>query len=245
MAKRRFVQQGCTSNRLRQLRRSLGAKQDAPLFEYSQAEWSNIEAAIRAIRPDDWGPLPNMVREHLVNYARIYQIEVRKSFVKDNQDWQKIAWLSERLYEALRAISGQVVEYLKIRLYPEKAKHFRQWPEVLLEINDLAENMISPILGKADRHPARMRYQSLVLDFWVFLGGKLQSTRHPKTGRPGGPLIRFFQAVTTPVMGASAYSLESLPEIIRRRKRALEESAARRAAAARRRKRAREESAVG
>ena len=36
MAKRRFVQQGCTSNRLRQLRRSLGAKQDAPLFEYSQ-----------------------------------------------------------------------------------------------------------------------------------------------------------------------------------------------------------------
>src|SRR5256885_770653 len=50
----------------RKSKQDVGAKQDAPpLFDYSQAEWSEIKAAAPAILPDD-KPLPNEVREALV-----------------------------------------------------------------------------------------------------------------------------------------------------------------------------------
>jgi hypothetical protein len=207
----------------RRSKQDVGAKQDAPPFDYSPAEWSEIEAAARAVLPQG-EPLPNQVREVLVDCARLYQSRIRMPpLAKDNQDWQKVARLSERLHQALKVVSERIEE-------PEEEKYFGRWAEAcfkrLLEIKDLAEEMIIPP-ERLNYLPARLHYQSDVLEIWARLGGELQSSRHPKTGEPRGPCIRFFQAVTTPVMGASAYSLESLPAIIRREKRALEETEAR------------------
>jgi hypothetical protein len=197
-------------------KQDVGAKQDAPLFEYSRAEWSNIEAAARAILPND-KPLPNEVRMALVDRARVYQSRTRLALAKDNQDWQKVARLSERLHQALRVASEQSVEIIRVVQGPREAKYVRRWLEAylekLLEIKDHAEAVIIPA-KEMNYRPARVWYQSEVLEIWVRLGGQLRFSRS-KRG-PQGPLIRFFQAVTGPVMGASAPSPESIPDIVRR-----------------------------
>jgi hypothetical protein len=199
MAKRRSKQDG-------------GAKQDAPLFDYSPAEWSNIEEPIRAIGKS----LLNNVRELLVGYADLYRFEMRlQTSAKDRRDWQTIARLSERLHQAVLAKIQRARKSLRGYRLKSAPYNLKEPLKGVLQIKKTAA-----ALAGNRRLSTRITYQLLVLDLWVELGGKLQSTRHPKTGRPQGPLIRFFQAVTTPVMGASAYSLESLPAIIRRQKRA-------------------------
>jgi hypothetical protein len=58
-----------------------------------------------------------------------------------------------------------------------------------------------------------------VLEVWTDLGGKLQISRHPTTGKIKGPLARYFAAATQPVLGGS---LESLPDILARQKKLME-----------------------
>jgi hypothetical protein len=219
----------------RRSKQDAGAKQYTPLFDYSQAEWSEIEAAARAVLPDG-EPLPNAARVSLVENARYYRAEAHsrmQPWPKERRDWQKIVQLSEYLHQAVSAMIERRVDWLTIFGAPERARDARRRLQHRLkgvsEIKLSAKFMLDN-LSKTDRRPARA-FQSSVLAVWTSFGGELRSARHPKTGRPGGPLIRFLQAVTIPVMGASAPSLESLPAIIRRRKRALEESAARKAAA--------------
>jgi hypothetical protein len=216
----------------RRSKQDVGAKQDAPPFDYSQAERSEIEAAARAVLPDG-KPLPNEVREALVQAARIFRANIKKRpWPKERRDYQKIVQLSELLHQAVSVMVEKRADWWTIFGAPERAKGIRRNLEHrlkgVLEIK-LAAQFVLDL--KMDHRPARV-FQSFVLAVWTRLGGKLQSSRHPKTGEPRGPCIRFFQAVTNPVMGASAPSLESLPAIIRREKRALEESAARKAAAA-------------
>jgi hypothetical protein len=207
----------------RRSKQDVGAKQDAPLFDYSPAEWSEIEAAARAILPDG-EPLPNAVRERLVEVARRYRADISlRPWPKDRCDWQKIVQLSERLHQAFSVVIEEGIDYYNIVGRPQSAEGVRRWRDgplkAVLQIKLLAKDRLlseSPMLGR-DR-PPRVWFQDEVLNIWIYLGGKLRFSRHPKTKRPQGPLIRFFRAVTTPVLGASAASLESLPEIIRRRK---------------------------
>ena len=125
----------------------MGAKQEALPFDYSQAEWSNIEAAARAILPDD-KPLPNEVRQELVDRARRFQTGSRVTLAKDNQDWQKVARLSESLHQVLRVASERAVECVRVTHDPREAKRILRWLEAylekLLEIKDFAEDMIVP-----------------------------------------------------------------------------------------------------
>lgn len=78
-------------------------------------------------------------------------------------------------------------------------------------------------------HPARMTsytgrldpqvvYFQRVLWLWTdVFGGKLQSS-HNASGEVSGPLVRYFFAVTRPVMGDETPSVESLPNIIERQR---------------------------
>jgi hypothetical protein len=206
-----------------------GAKQDATPFDYSEAEWSEIEAAARSVLPDGKS-LPNEVRKALVERARTYRVGIRmRPLATQRRDWQKVMHLSERLIEALLVVCERGVQYFEIHGHPEEGEkfgrefedHFRK----ILEVKFVAKVMAAPPPPEADLVPARVGYQFDVLQVWIRLGGKLQFSRHPKTRKPQGPLIRFFRAVTNPVMGASAPSLESLPDIIRREKRVLQAAA--------------------
>jgi len=200
----------------RRSKQHAGAKQDAPYFDYSPAEWSEIEAAARAVLPDGKA-LPNEVRVWLVDLARIYRFELRLQHfgrAKDRGDWQRIVHLSERLHQAVLA---KIQEDRKIvRGYSIEASYLglEEPLKGVLQIKKYAKKLLLSLSKITDFTPSRVNYQHWVLGLWVDLGGKLRFSRS-KRG-PQGPCIRFFRAVTTPVMGASAPSLESIPDIIRR-----------------------------
>jgi hypothetical protein len=202
-------------------KQDVGAKQEALPFDYSPAEWSNIEEPIRAIGQS----LPNEVREALVKSARRYRARAHvrmQPWPKERRDWQRIVQLSERLHQLVSVRVQGVVDYWNISGAPENAERLRRTLKDplkgILQIKLVAKDILDHA-SKTDHRPAQI-FQSYVLTIWTHLGGKLQSARHPATHKPQGPLIRFLRAVTIPVMGASAPSLESLPAIIRRRKRA-------------------------
>jgi len=199
----------------RRSKQDVGAKQAAVPFDYSKAEWSNIEEPIRAIGKS----LPNDVRELLVENARDYRAGITmQPQAKERRDWQRILRLCEHLHQVVSVMAEEEVKFFNIYGELKEAKRFRRWVDNslrgVLQIKLLAKDRI-----KVERDPpARVLFQDNVLYIWTYLGGQLRFARHPKTGRPQGPLIRFFQAATIPVMGASAPSLESVPNIIRRRK---------------------------
>jgi hypothetical protein len=66
------------------------------------------------------------------------------------------------------------------------------------------ENMIDD--GFPDATP-KAYFRFKVLDQWVKLGGTVRFSRHPHTQKIGGPLVRFYSAVTEPVIGGSAETL--------------------------------------
>jgi hypothetical protein len=197
----------------RRSKQDVGANQDATPFDYSQAEWSNIEEPIRAIGKS----LPNHLRELLVENARDYRAGIRmQPQAKERRDCQRILRLCEHLHQAISVIAEEQVEFFNIYGKRKEAKRDRRWVDNLLrgvlEIKLLAKDRITL---KRDP-PARVLFQDNVLYIWTLLGGQLRFSRS-KRG-PQGPLIRFFRAVTSPVMGASAPSLQSIPDIVRRRK---------------------------
>jgi hypothetical protein len=71
-----------------------------------------------------------------------------------------------------------------------------------------------------DQDLPRMYYYRDLLRIWTRkIGGQLRFSRHPISGEPRGPLIRFLRAATGPVLGAEAPSVESLADAINREKR--------------------------
>ena len=62
-------------------------------------------------------------------------------------------------------------------------------------------------------------YYRSVLTLWLdHFGGQLKKTRDKTTNKPRGPLLRFFVAVTYPVMGIAAPKPETIFDIVDREK---------------------------
>jgi hypothetical protein len=64
-------------------------------------------------------------------------------------------------------------------------------------------------------HPRAVYFHDLI-QLWVMLGGRLTYSRDSATKKPGGPLIRYMQAVTKPVMEKAAPTAEGIVKLISR-----------------------------
>jgi hypothetical protein len=172
--------------------------------------------------------LLNRLRKQLIHCARDYQAgtEAFPGQIADAlQSWQEIESLSKRLEQELSFIS-EVIQYFNYKRNPEASQTLRrnldrQFGEIS-KIKDFAKRQVSEIKD-FEKRTDHLRYQVEVLRTWTDFGGKLRFSRSNKG--PQGPLIRFFCAVTGPVMGVSAPSVESIPNIIRRQKKILQSPA--------------------
>lgn len=205
------------------------ASDTIPSFDYTQAEWSEIEAAAQAARR---GPLPEKAMELIRAAAYDYLAETRTPPVRSarilKKRWQKLISSLERLHREFSACTEETACEMERKGHLTGEEKLRmQW---LLNIR--LHLKLAPGIAKTtacyfdnldDRSNARVKYESKVLEVWVRLGGKLQISRHPKTQEIRGPLPRFFFAVARPVMGASAPAPESLRDIVRRRKKPMAE----------------------
>jgi len=206
---------------------SANAKEPVALFDYSEEEWSEIEAALQVLRKEI---LPKTTRKELAGLARWYLAERAYPGRSEMQRaWRKVALLADRLQQVIVGMAEAHVELLRKAGYATRSQesvyreNYREDVSALSRIIDNAQLSIKLYTRSStdDAHydNPKLMYEFKVLSTWTELGGELRVSRHPKKGKIQGPLARFFRAVTVPVMGTSAPSPESLPDIVRRQKR--------------------------
>jgi hypothetical protein len=176
-------------------------------FDYSEAEWNEIEVSVQVVR---CGSLPKKARELLRIAARDYLAGFahpqRRAKSESRKKWEKIAALSAKLEQELAECDTSLV-------WPDYLSLLQTYAGALSEFTN---QIVRP--RDDDKTSPRLTYQSKVLEVWVGLGGKLRISRHKKSQRVQGPLARYFFAVTRPVMGASTPSPQSLRDILDRQK---------------------------
>jgi hypothetical protein len=201
-------------------------EESSSLFNYSEEEWLAIETAIQAVRK---GTLPKKIRKWLVGEARWYLAD--RIHPNERREWEKAAFHVEKARQLISGIAERLLELFNKAGYAEKIgqavvnRVFGEDLGDLTRIRDEAKetaelNKKGPING-AHFDNMKFMYVFKVLLIWTSLGGELKVSRHPRHGNIQGPLARFFRAVTVPVMGPSAPSPESLPEILRRQRKFL------------------------
>ena len=177
------------------------------MFDYSGEQWAAIEKEIALVRS---APLTGFERQLFIGAGTSYLSSVRnsQSFEARDQEvelWTLVRNLTEKLLTALNRTKAT---------YTYDEKFMVQVIPLLSKLRRHAEFFFPTILLS----PKEEYYRS-VLTLWVdHCGGQLKKTRDKVTQKPKGPLLRFFVAVTYPVMGIDAPKPETIFGIVDREK---------------------------
>jgi hypothetical protein len=185
---------------------ALEARQE---FDYSDEQWAAIETEVALVRSR---LLTRFERRLFIHAGDLYLSSVRnrQSFearVREKEEsWTVVRNLAEELLAALyRAMATHVYnEKYIVRLAP-----------LLNKLRDDAQLFGKPWILRSPKD----EYYERVLSIWVdHCGGQLKKSRDKTTQKPRGPLLRFFVAVTYPVMGIDAPKPETIFDIVDREK---------------------------
>jgi hypothetical protein len=181
--------------------------------QYSVDEWAEIERSVEAVR--EGIPLTEHERWQLVQVGFEYLMLLHgEEFLVQFHNRAVSNWAN------IGNLAGQLVEELIEADERSASKRFRSLIKRLEKLRD-EEKLGTETTLAHERRDARRHYFRQVLSFWMKLGGELKYSRNPHTKKLGGPLIRFFQTVTNPVLGDQAPALESVKDIIEREHRLL------------------------
>jgi hypothetical protein len=175
-------------------------------FDYSGQEWAEIELSAQPARE---GPLTEEERWCLRRAGTVYRLfrSADKGFLKQ----QELMFVTDR--ENIHLLANELHEAL-IEAHATNGK-YRQLLKLLAKLrDDMSILSTNPL-------PPRENYYREIFGVWVDkLGGGLGVSRHSQNHKLGGPLVRFFQAVTRPVLAPEALAIESISKIVgRERKR--------------------------
>jgi hypothetical protein len=213
-----------------------------PSFDYSAGEWSVIERAAPPAR--DYPQLTVLdLRWDLRLSAEMFQQQrlegnhgKQKSMeLKRKELWKRLARLSGEAKSVLSELRNGDVS-LQIAKHPQRPRVGQIIIRSPLSLGSLGvrsgvrnaeqdgmlammHNELPPeCFAVLTRHvAAKVRYQSQVLQAWLFLGGELKHSTN--CGVVDGPLWRFFAAVAKPVMGKEMPKRSGFPDIVDREKR--------------------------
>lgn len=183
-----------------------GVDRFVPSFDYSDEEWTEIEQSARLTCNKQ---LTDEVRQRLRQAGALYLTLSRagNKFLKQQQlasisSWQSIRRLAGELHEQLDKANVPRVDGSK-------------YGTLLKSLAKLTNN--SSISSAKSLQSPRENYYSDVLGVWLDeLGGRLGLSRGSNTHKLGGPLVRFFRAVTCPVLKTDAPALETISDIVGR-----------------------------
>jgi hypothetical protein len=187
-------------------------------FAYTEEQWAEIERSLRHLNPSQ-ADLES-AREKLERAARSYRLQGANAPTEKAQrkwlvrHWTRIAELSaelERLVIHVSVCPGPPGD-LWNELIPLECLERDLMKLKVIARERLAEPRDDDGFPKAS---PRAWFQFRVLETWTLLGGKLKYSRHPRTHKITGPLVRYYAAATQPVIGGSP---ESLPDILKRHK---------------------------
>jgi hypothetical protein len=147
------------------------APDQTPNFDYSQAEWAEIEAAAQVIRK---GPFPKKMRESLRAAACVYVSEMARA--QDGQTarelkkrWQKIAGSSEKLHGDLSACMEDLLcEISRKGSRTADEKGMMTWLDAISFnlglLPTIAERAALYFERHHDKSNPRLRFQSKILE---------------------------------------------------------------------------------
>lgn len=168
-------------------------------FAYTSEQWERIEACAPGIWRD---ALEATVSEYLM------------MLTGTPLEWDKIRETAEalnRLLSDLGADDRHGVEHVPGALNDLIAKaasnsqaHGLRWHRDMLRSNAIKPADIP-----------RRQYYDMLIRLWCEWGGNLGVSNDRETQKPAGPLVRFFAAVTGPVMGDDAPAASSIAGIVR------------------------------
>jgi hypothetical protein len=178
-------------------------------FDYSDREWAEIESSAQSARR---GPLTEHQRHHLRQAGVLYlALSTSMDFLKEDKRW------CIAKSEKVRRLAASLLEELVDADARNNAKKYGR--RFLQSLANLRDDPPVPA-AKTPSYSPREDYYREIFAVWIDdLGGTLRLSRTVDTHKLGGPLIRFFQAVTNPVLGAEAPALESIHDIVGREKR--------------------------
>jgi hypothetical protein len=212
---------------------------------YSDAEWAEINAAVVAVRGTPLSaPESASLLEAAWRYQRDRDARGNGTYLPPKARaklWKKAADLCAQLCAAIE-IAGRIrygdkwrdqfLSFMRPGILPNPPY---KRPTLMVSLGDVIEmltqvgdcfarktnprfwryTVLASSTGRLD--PPIIYYQH-VLWLWTDLfGGKLTFRRNAE-GAPTGKLVRYFLAVTRPVMGGEAPSTASLPDIIDRQR---------------------------
>jgi hypothetical protein len=175
---------------------------------YSDDNWAEIDSSIRSVRPGQ--PLTDHERRVIWYPGHIYL------FLSNGREWlkQDVARFVEN-WSNIHRLAGELATELAEaddRARNAKRPSFGGLIKTLVKLQDRAARFAE----RRERYRFPEKYYHDVFSLWLKFGGKLRYSRN--SGKLSGPLIRFFQAVTGPVLGTDAPALESIKDIIEREK---------------------------
>ena len=183
-----------------------GVDRFVPSFDYSDEEWTEIEQSARLTCNKQ---LTDEVRQRLRQAGALYLTLSRagNKFLKQ----QQLASISS--WQSIRRLAGELHEQLDKANVPrvDGSKYGTLLKSLAKLTND------SSISSAKSLQSPRENYYSDVLGVWLDeLGGRLGLSRGSNTHKLGGPLVRFFRAVTCPVLKTDAPALETISDIVGR-----------------------------
>jgi hypothetical protein len=176
-------------------------------FDYTNQEWAEIELTAQWART---GPLTEEVRQRLRRAGTVYLAisPASRDCVKQNELTFATNWAS--ISELAADLSNRLVAAHPRSIIERKYSRLLQ---LLAELQDDS----SKFSGRSLPLPPRENYYREIFAVWVDqLGGKLGISRDAASHKLGGPLVKFFLAVTQPVLIVDAPALESIARIIDR-----------------------------
>ena len=216
----------------------LKSKNNREKFDYDGEQWANIEKCVRDIRSNG---LSDEERTHLRD-AAIEYLQDKKGresggYVSPRQQvksWKNVALMCNdvraELENALMLRHGaswrNALDHPVDPLEIDKTKlTFRKAIQFLAELQRAAEEYSKPfwwgvsimksLTGRLD--PTVVYLQNILLQ-WKEFGGELRFSQNPVSRKISGPLARFINDVTVPVMGQDAPSPKSYRSLINRQK---------------------------
>jgi hypothetical protein len=184
-----------------------GVNRFVKAFDYTDQEWTEIELPVQSAR---LGPLTEEARQRLRLAAGLYLAlhSTGRQFLRQQElsfaeNWARIGKLAAELYEQLDC---------SLRGFGD-----RQYRGLRKSLRKLQNN--ATLSAKSPLLSSREEYYREIFGVWIdTLGGRLGVSRDAGNHKLGGPLVRFFQAVTYPVLAAEAPAVESISGIVDREK---------------------------
>jgi hypothetical protein len=167
-----------------------------------------------------WGAILKAVGEGCLNplhFKAITLLERANIYLKDQPHHEPASRRAAefrrraKITAAFRAMVTETADSRECWFGPLREQERRSFLSLIDRFAGFLEFAAERVDGQSGPDHPRMKFYEAIFSIWLEAGGGLRRSRGHEAG---GPLVRYVQAVTGPVMGEDAPKLETIPGMI-------------------------------